>query len=315
MNGARPERTTEDPEPPHERPDAPPPALAWQGLAPTIDPGFLLRRAWSIFSASWPACLVLYWGAAAAWWLLTNLLVLFLAGLNLSIGDPTVTPFLEFVRFLGIFLIPAWLWIGRGIAVLKIARGQTATPRDLFNGGPYLLTTLLAVGIFLSITAVPCLLVYGLAEGLGALGGGDSLVGSVRHLFPAATPVIVAEYESRLLILLAILVGLAALSYAAFFAVRVRLRPFPLLVLDRGAGVLESLRTSMELTRGRAVPLFLVHLAQFSINLAGLLVGCVGLLVSLPLTSLISAVTYEALAADLPRIESPEESTEDGDTT
>ena len=307
MSGARPERPTEDPEAPDERPDAPTPALEGLGLASTIDPGLLLRRAWKIFSASWPACLVLYWGAAAAWWLLTNLLVLFLASLNLSIGDPTATPFLEFVRFLGIFLIPAWLWIGRGIAVLKIARGQTATPRDLFNGGPYLLTTLLAVVIFLTITAVPCALVYGLAEALDALGGGDSLVVSVRRLFPDATPVIVADYESRLLVLLAILVGVTAFFYAAYFAVRVRLRPFPLLVIDRDAGVLESLRTSMELTRGRVASLFLVHLAQFSINVAGLLLGCVGLLVSLPLTSLISAVTYDALAADLPSRESPED--------
>ena len=50
--------------------------------------------------------------------------------------------------------------------------------------------------------------------------------------------------------------------------------------------MLESLRMSMKLTRGRVSTLLLVHLAQFTINVAGLLVCCLGLFVTLPLTSL-----------------------------
>ena len=75
----------------------------------------------------------------------------------------------------------------------------------------------------------------------------------------------------------------------------VRLGQFPFLIIDRDAGVLESHRLSWELTRGRAATVFLVYLAQLTINLAGLLTFYVGLFVTLPLTSLVTAVTYNAL--------------------
>jgi hypothetical protein len=268
-----------------------------------IEPGVLLSEAWTIFSAAWPACLVVYWGTVAAWWLIINLLVIFLAALNVAIADPAVTPFLEFLRFLGFFLVPAWLWLGQGIAFLKIARRQPVEQQDLFRGGPYLLTALLAFGTFLAITAVPCLIAYASIEALLALGGADSLVATVRRLLPERTPADVAALESWLLVVLALTMAVVGLWYAAFFAVRVRLRTVPYLIIDRRAGVLESMRTSMQLTRGRVASLFLVHLAQFTINLAGLLVCCLGLFVTLPLTSLISAVIYNALAVDLPPIE------------
>jgi hypothetical protein len=305
---------TEDPEaaegPPGERTST---ALssARPGPGSPIDPVLLLGEAWTIFSAVWPACLVVFWGAVAAWWLIINLLVIVLASINVAIGDPAITPFLEFFRFLGLFLVPAWLWLGQSIAFLKIARRQPVAPADLFRGGPYLLTALLASGIFLAITALPCLIFYGSTEALLALGGGDPLIATVRRLLPARTPATVADFESSLLILLGLTLAILGLSYAAFFAVRIRLRPFPFLIIGRDAGVLESLRTSMQLTRRRVAPLLLVHLTQFAINLAGLLVCCVGLFVSLPLTSLISAVTYKALAVDLPTVETSDEGPED----
>ena len=108
--------------------------------------GRILGEAWSIFSMAWPACLVVYWGAVAAAWLILNLLIIVLAGMNMAVGDPEVTPFLEFLRFLGIFLVPAWLWLGQSIAFLKIARREPVALEDLFRGGPYLLTALLATG-------------------------------------------------------------------------------------------------------------------------------------------------------------------------
>ena len=252
--------------------------------APAIEPGALLGEAWAIFSTAWPTCLVVYWGAFAASWLIINLLVIVLAGMNMAIGDPAVTPFLEFLRFLGLFLVPAWLWLGQCIAFLKIARREPVAQEDLFRGGPYLLTAVLASGTFLAIAAVPCLIVYGAIEGLLALGGGDSLVATVQHLLPAGLPAKVSEIGSGRLVSMALMLVLLGLWYAAFFAVRVRLRPFCFLIVDRRAGVLESLRMSMKLTRGRVATLFLIHLAQFTINLAGLLVCCLGLFVTLPLT-------------------------------
>jgi uncharacterized membrane protein len=279
------------------------------GLNTPIDLRSLLREAWTIFAAAWPACLVVYWGAGSASWLILYVLTMTLAGLNVMIGEHDITPFLEFIRFLGLFLVPAWLWVGQSLAFLKLARKQPVALGDLFRGGPYLLTTLLATGLLLAIVAVPCVLIYGSAEALIALGGGDSLVAMVRQLLPTRTPEPLANFESTLLVLLALALVLAGLSYAAFFAVTVRLGQFPFLIIDRGAGVFESLRMSMQLTRERAATVFLVYLAQFTINLAGLLVCYVGLFVSLPLTSLISAVTYNALCGG----PEPESETEDDD--
>src|SRR5262249_56973249 len=104
-----------------------------------------------------------------------------------------------------------------------------------------------------------------------------------------------AELESALIVLLGLRAVVLGLSYASFFAVRVRFRTFVFLIVDRDAGVLESLRLSLRLSRGRVASLFLIHLAQWTINFAGLLVCCVGLFVSLPLTSLISAVAHDRL--------------------
>jgi hypothetical protein len=291
-------------------------ASAGRRLGPglPIEPGGIIGEAWTIFVSAWPTCLVVYWGAGAAWWLIINLLVIFLASANLAIGDPAITPFLEFLRFLGLFLVPAWLWLGQVIAFLKIARKQPVAQQDLFRGGPYLLTALLAIGTFVAITAVPCLFVYGSIEALLALGGGDPLVATVRRLLPARTPADVAAFESWLLVVLGLTTSVVGLWYAAFFAVRVRLRPFAFLIIDRRAGVLQALRMSMQLTRGRVAGLFLVHLAQFTINLGGLVVCCFGLFVTLPLTSLISAVTYSALAADLAPVETSNEGRDDGES-
>jgi hypothetical protein len=257
--------------------------------------------------------MIVYWGACSASWLLLYLLTLTLEGLGAIIADREITPILKFLEFLGLFLVPAWLWLGQSLAFLKLARKQPVALEDLFRGGPYLLTMLLATGLLLTIVAVPCVLIYGSAEAVLALGGGDSLVSMVRELLPTETPVPLAAFESTWLVLLALSLAIIGLSYAAFFAVTVRLGQFPFLIVDRGTGVVESLRMSMQLTAGGAATVFLVYVTQFAINLAGLLVCYVGLFVSLPLTSLISAVTYNALCGG-PEPEPETESWDDVDT-
>src|SRR5262249_15739793 len=112
-------------------------ALARPGRGSSLDPAVLLPHSPALFSVPSPACLLLYWGAFAAWWLIINLLVIVLASTNLAVGDPAITPFLEFLRFLGIVLVPTWLWLGQCIAFLKIARRQPVAQEDLFRGGPY----------------------------------------------------------------------------------------------------------------------------------------------------------------------------------
>jgi uncharacterized membrane protein len=55
-------------------------------------------------------------------------------------------------------LVNVWLGIGLAIYFLKVARGQTADFNDLFSGGPYYVSILLATLLFLVIFYVGLLL-------------------------------------------------------------------------------------------------------------------------------------------------------------
>jgi hypothetical protein len=258
------------------------------GKAIPIDLGDILRQAWATFMAARPECLIVYWGAGAVSWLMLFVLTATLASVNVLAGDRELLPLLEFIHFLGLFVIPAWIfWLGRNLGMLKLARRQPVAPETLFQCGPHLLTFLLAG----AIVASPCIIIYGAAEALLAYQGDGSLVSLIRIMLAGKL-----EFTYRMLILLAVV----GLSYGAYFAVMVRLGQFPYLIIDRGADVPESLLGSLELTRGRVAAVFLVYLAQVTINVAGLLLCCIGLFVTLPLNGLISAVTYDVLSRDLP---------------
>jgi hypothetical protein len=258
-----------------------------------IDLGVILREAWSTFAAAWPACLAMYWGACVASWLILFVVTMTLASFNVLIADREVTPLLEFIRFVGLFLIPAWIWLGQSRTFLKLARRQPVALEELFHGGPYLLTAVLATGIVLAVCAGPCWIIYRTAETWLALGGQASLTSLLQQLTAGPMPALPERHETTMLGLMAVV----ALSYGVFLAVMVRFGQFPYLIIDRGADVLESLQGSWELTRGRVATVILVYMAQFTMNLAGLLAFYVGLFVTLPLTSLVSAVTYHLFVA------------------
>jgi hypothetical protein len=268
-----------------------------------LDPGVpidaigLLREARTIFATAWPACLVVHWGGLAALWLLLRLLVLVLASFNVIIGDPQVTPALEFVHFVGACLITPWIWLGQYRAFLRIARGQPVTPEDLFRGGPYLLTAVLAGAIVLAACVGPWLIIYRTAEAWLARAGHESMASLLQVVADGTIPGPPGRYETTELVLLTVL----AACYGVYLVLMVPLGQFPFLIIDRGAGVLESFRGSWELTRGRVAAVIRIFLMQVAINVAGALACYIGLLVTLPLNGLITALTYRALEGpDLP---------------
>lgn len=71
-----------------------------------------------------------------------------------------------------------------------------------------------------------------------------------------------------------------------------------LIVLDRGLGPIEALKESARITKGNRWRLFLFVLAMVGVNLLGLLALVVGLLVSVPVTTLALVHAYRALAKD-----------------
>jgi uncharacterized membrane protein len=67
------------------------------------------------------------------------------------------------------------------------------------------------------------------------------------------------------------------------------------LVIDRGAGVFESLQESWRLCRNQVGTITLVYCVEFAVFLAGLLAVCVGLVFAGPLINLIDTVLYLAI--------------------
>jgi hypothetical protein len=248
-----------------------------QGLlhapAPSLDE--ILPWTWAIFRARMPACFGAYWGATGAAWLILLAIAVLLSGLNDLARDPMVFDLLRFLLFLAELLVPAWLVIGQNLTMLKLARQEPVAPEDLFRGGRYLLTTLLALLVFLAAAGLPL-------------------------LFLARVTWELVDQSGDLALAFAIFLAGLGLGTVVVFAILVRLGQFAYLIVDRNAGSWEAFRGSWLLTRGRTATVILVYLLYLTINFAGLLALCIGLVFTLPLSSLLLAVTYHALSESAP---------------
>ncbi len=270
-------------------------------MGATFTVGDILARTWSVYKAQWSTVIAVYWGAGAANVMLVLTFDLLLSSLNDLVRDPIFFEFLGFLHFLAICVIPAWLWIGQNLAMLKIVRGEPVTVEDLFRGTPYLLTTILATLVLLVAASVPFLLVQ-LMTSLIMLRHRESqlapLVARLGESCLSGAPVYATLsqlLENWFTYLTIGLVG-TGLSAVAVFPVLVRLGQFPYEIIDQGAGVFRSHLASWRMTRGHAATVFLSYLAHLTITLAGLLTFCAGLFLTLPGTNLLLAVTYDALS-------------------
>jgi hypothetical protein len=76
--------------------------------------------------------------------------------------------------------------------------------------------------------------------------------------------------------------------------------PFEYVIVDRNSGVIDSLQESREATSGNFLAVFLLALAGFGINLLGVCPGLfIGLLFTMPLTTLMLAVAYCGMTGQL----------------
>lgn len=74
----------------------------------------------------------------------------------------------------------------------------------------------------------------------------------------------------------------------------------PYIVVDRGLGPLEALKESARITKGRRLDLFLLLLAVLGLNIIGAILLFVGLLVSIPVTTLAVVHAYRTLTRMAP---------------
>ncbi|EKE11756.1 MAG: hypothetical protein ACD_15C00027G0005 [uncultured bacterium] len=73
---------------------------------------------------------------------------------------------------------------------------------------------------------------------------------------------------------------------------------FAYLIIDKNMGPLEALKESARMTKGQKMNLFIFSLVAILLNLAGLLFVGIGLLVTVPLTSLAVVYIFRKLSAE-----------------
>ena len=168
-------------------------------------------------------------------------------------------------------LLQMWLNAGLLLFMVNVARGREPAIGQVFGGGPFLLRYCVAAilvggGVFsiVAILAVPVAATYGLA-------GTDS----------PALPIV------------AVLCGILALAALIWYSIKMSLYAY--LIVDRDAGMIDSIRLSFELTKGNELLIFLVGLVSIPIGMVGFLACIVGIVFTIPFTMLLFAMTYVAI--------------------
>lgn len=100
---------------------------------------------------------------------------------------------------------------------------------------------------------------------------------------------------------LMILVGFVILIIPGIY-LAIKLQFYSFLIVDKNAGVVGSLKKSWALTQGASLKLFLFTLAIIILNIVGAIVLLVGLLVTIPTTTMASVYVYRKLLSQTPAI-------------
>jgi hypothetical protein len=248
---------------------SPAPSLA-AGMPFTVNDVF--QWSWAIFTERMRACLSMFWGVVGISLLVSILLKLVQESMAAGVRDPNAFKVLYILSLFASFVIQAWLGVGMTLAMLKIARGELVTFEDVFRGGRFLLTALLAWVVHKLLIAVPIVVATGII-----IGG-----------------IVVMENQSGVAAFLLFLV-VSSLAGLVFIVLAARVSMYYYLVIDCDAGVLDSVLRSWRLCRNQVGTITLVYFVQFAVLLAGVLAFCVGLVFALPLISLLEAVTFLAL--------------------
>ena len=239
--------------------DSAPRRLSFEQVRPVVPvtnpssfAGEILSRTWSTYRAKLSACWIVYWGEVLANWSILVTADFLIAGLNDAFREPGLMEFFRFLDFLVRIIVPVWLQIGLNLALLKITRQEPAALEDLFRGGRYLLTTLLGSVAFLAVASVPVLVVYYAIDWcMGKFESFSTNLGCARAALGRRAPQRVlesintnlsSEWNHGVDLALMTIVSAVGLVSVIVLVLMARLGQFWYLILDRDAGVLESLR-------------------------------------------------------------------------
>ncbi len=273
-----PGQTPEDPENPY----ASPRAEHWQSGEPPrlpglvhrdIDVGEVFGQSWRIFKDEIGVCIgaflvaqvIIFAGNMASQFMMT-------AATSAGIKEVAIIGMIAVVGWFVSVAITIWISLGLLIFSLNLAAGRNASINDLFSGPkfvlPYLGATVLVV--------------------IGA--GSVAILGFIPFFILLAS----GERDGGMLIGAGVLGGFAAVAVG--LVTYVRLFPYGYLIVDRGAGAIESLSQSFAITRGNAISLIAIGLLSGIINMLGMLACCAGFyFFTGPYTTLIPAVAYLAM--------------------
>src|SRR6185312_15072946 len=173
---------------------------------------------------------------------------------------------------IGQLVFQVWIGIGQTMLLLKIARGEAASIGVIFEGGRYLLQTILASLVFgLGLLAI--IAICGIAGGLAYLATKEPAAGFGVFIVTYLVPGIYAS-----------------LTFMQYFY----------LIVDRDLGAIESLTASREITQGNKLSIFAVGLIGGLLYLAGALVCCVGAIFTGPYVVLSFTVMYLLMSGGQP---------------
>lgn len=230
-----------------------------------IEVGSMLSSAWAGFRRA-PGILI---GATLLTGLFTYPPSILGQGLlefsNSSSGDEAITLGIvgAIVLMIG-YPIQIWMLLGQMRLGLDAARGEDLRLRTLFSCGSRILPCLgayIVVGLLLFLSAIPMVLGFGLQNIPLSIIGTLILFFAVSYLWLACWP-------------------------------------FLWLILERKAGVLDSLSAAAQLTKGHRFTSFIMMVVSSSIMFLGFLALLVGLFVAAPFVVVLWAVFYSRLVGE-----------------
>lgn len=178
--------------------------------------------------------------------------------------------------FIGIFAV-ALIISGISSFILSVAEGEPVIYGLLWLGD-YAVQTLISMGI----------------AAVGLLAYGDVSRVSVRTLWQP-TPFLY-YVVGTILVGLATLVGLVLLIIPGFIAMALFMFA-PYIIIDKSLTPLAAMKHSMHLAKGHVLKLILLVLSLVLVNIIGALFLGIGLLVSVPITLLVTVRAYRLLDA------------------
>jgi len=239
-----------------------------------LDVGYVLSRTWEIFKIHWGMCLVasLIPGAVQQVLVIVLQVIIGVAGQV----DPALAVGVMILAVLAIIPVIVWLNAGQTLFFIRVARGETPDIVNVFRGAPWILRF---IGLFLLLW----LIVDGVL--LICVGAPALLGGALGAIFRAAGP------GAALGLIVGGLLGVCAVIYLTLAYSQAIY-----LMIDRNAGVIDSLRGSWQITQGNKLTIFLILLLLGLINLGGVLACCIGIIATMPYTALAVAVMYTVMA-------------------